>query len=43
MKYKITSDKMFIFCLENNLHKYKVISLKGLDKDGNVIYENDYK
>lgn len=43
MKYKITSDKMFIFCLGNNSHKYKVTSLKGLDKDGKVIYENEYK
>lgn len=43
MKYKITSDKMFIFCLENNSHKYNVVSLKGLDKNGKVIYENDYK
>lgn len=42
-KYEITSDKMFIFCLENNSHKYKIISLKGLDKGGKVIYENDYK
>lgn len=43
IKYKITSDKMFIFCLEDNSHKDKLISLKGLDKNGKVIYESEYK
>lgn len=43
IKYNLTSDKMFIFCLENNENKYKLISLIGLDKSNKVVYQYEYK
>lgn len=42
MKYKINSDKMFIFCWDDNECKSKLISISGLDKDGKAVYEYKY-
>lgn len=42
MKYYIGSDKMFIFCWDDNEGKSNLISLSGLDKDGRVIYDYKY-
>lgn len=42
MKYKMDSDKMFIFCWEENQGDCKLISLSGLDKEGNAVYDYKY-
>lgn len=42
MKYNINSDKMFIFCWDDNGNESKPISLSGLDKVGKVVYEYRY-
>lgn len=42
MKYNIDSDKMFIFCRDDNENRSNFISLTGLDKDGRVVYEYKY-
>jgi len=42
MKYNIGSDKMFIFCWDDNEVNSNLISLSGLDKDGRIVYDYKY-
>ena len=42
MNYKIASDKLFIFCFDKYKSKDNLISLRGLDNKGKIVYEYKY-
>lgn len=43
LEYKLKDHKGFIFYWNENETKYKLKTLRGLDTNGNILYEKDYQ